>query len=38
MNTKILLKIRKYEEEILFASPKRASKLASKITALKLKE
>jgi hypothetical protein len=38
MTTKTLLKIRKFEEEILFANPNRAAKLTAKITALKLKD
>ena len=38
MNSKILLKIRKMEEEILFANPKRSAKLTAKITKLKLKD
>ena len=37
MNSKILLKIRELEEEILYANPKRSAFLADKITALKLK-
>jgi hypothetical protein len=37
MNSKILLKIRGLEGEILFANPKRAGKLTAKITQLKLK-
>lgn len=38
MNTKTLLKIRRMEEEILFANPVRAAKLTAKIARLKVKD
>ena len=38
MTSKTLLKIRKFEEEILYANPRRAARLTAKIVALKLKD